>query len=56
MAGNAVEIEVNCKLSVNENTANGCLWLVQTYLNSHRVKLVQKQCENGEVELCYEPD
>lgn len=55
MAKNDVTIEVNCKLAVDENTANGCLWIVQTYLNSHRVKLVQKQSENGETELSYEP-
>ena len=56
MAKNSVEIEINCKLAVDENTANGCLWLVQNYLNSHRVKLVQERRENGEVELRYEPD
>lgn len=54
-AKNGIEIEVNCKLTVDENTANGCLWLVQNYLNSHRVRLVQNQRENGEVELSYEP-
>lgn len=52
---NSIEVEVNCKLTVDENTANGCLWLVQTYLNSHHVKLVKNQRENGEVELKYEP-
>lgn len=56
MAKNGVEIEVNCKLAVDENTANGCLWLVQNYLNSHCVNLVQERRENGEVELRYEPD
>lgn len=52
---NDLEIKIGCKLTVDENTANGCLWLVQNYLNSHRVRLVQNQRENGEVELSYEP-
>lgn len=55
MANNSIEIEVNCSFGVDENTANGCLWLVQTYINSHNVKLVQEQRMNGEVELRYEP-
>lgn len=51
-----ITIGVNCKLAVDENTAHGALWLVQTYLNSNnRVKLVQRQTETGEMELTYEP-
>lgn len=51
-----ITIGVNCKLAVDENTAHGALWLVQTYLNSNnRIKLVQRQTETGETELAYEP-
>lgn len=50
-----ITIGVNCKLAVDENTAHGALWLVQTYLNNNRVKLVQRQTETGETELAYEP-
>lgn len=50
-----IKVDIKCNLTVDENTANGGLWIVQSYLNSHKVKLVQRENDAGEVELSYEP-
>jgi len=52
----AVNIEVKAKLNVDETTANGCLKLVEAYLNNHEeIRLIYDKRENGETELRYEP-
>lgn len=56
MASKDIAIKVNCSLTVDKNTANACLRLVQIYLNANsNIKLIQRQAETGETELEYEP-
>lgn len=56
MRASEITVKVSCDLTVDENTAKACLQLVQIYLNGHAdIRLSQKQLENGEVELSYEP-
>lgn len=49
-------ITVNVNYSVDDETARLALSLVEIYLNSHSVKLVQSRTETGEVTLFYAPD
>lgn len=55
MKPDEIKVDIKCNLTVDERTANGGLWIVQSYLNSHKVKLVQREKDAGEVELSYEP-
>lgn len=51
-----LEIPINVKMVVDESTAQGCLKIVEIYLNGNadlHLKAVTK--ETGEVELSYEP-
>lgn len=54
--GQTIEIPINVKMMVDESTAQGCLKIVEIYLNGNvdlHLKAVTK--ETGEVELSYEP-
>lgn len=54
--GQHIEIPINVKMVVDESTAQGCLKIVEIYLNNNvdlHLKAVRKL--TGEVELSYEP-
>ena len=48
-------IEVKAKLTVDRATAEGCLKMVELYVNSNSVNVVAEKSENGELKFYYEP-
>lgn len=54
MAKNEIQIDVNCNLCVNRNTAETCLKLVEFYVNSNANTLVQGTKNNdGTYSFCF---
>ena len=51
----SIEVIVNMRLDADAKTAETCLRVVEAYINAHNLKVVQKELENGEVGLIYEP-
>lgn len=52
---NGITVTVNVKMSVDESTANGCLKIVEMYLNQTGGSIRFDKNKNGEVMLEYEP-
>lgn len=50
-----VVVEVKAKITVDRETAEACLKMVELYVNSNSVNLVCDKSENGEVQFRYEP-
>lgn len=50
-----ITVKVNATLSVDQQTAEACLKLVEIYINSAPVKLIGERKENEKTELRYEP-
>lgn len=51
----SIEVIVNMRLDADKKTAETCLRIVEAHINAHGMKIAQKELENGEVELRYEP-
>ena len=51
----SIDIPVNIKMCVDESTANGCLKVVEMYLNQTGGSIRFDKNKNGEVTLEYEP-
>lgn len=50
-----IEIPVNIKMCVDESTAEGCLKIVEMFVNSTGRNVIANKRENGEVSFRYEP-
>lgn len=50
-----VVVKVKAKMTVDRETAEACLKMVELYVNSNSVNLVCDKSENGEVQFYYEP-
>ena len=50
-----VVVKVKAKMTVDRETAEACLKMVELYVNSNPVNLVADKSENGEVQFYYEP-
>lgn len=50
-----VVVKVKAKITVDRETAEACLKMVELYVNSNSVNLVCDKSENGEVQFRYEP-
>lgn len=50
-----IEIPVNIKMCVDESTAEGCLKIVEMYVNSTGRNVIADKRESGEVSFSYEP-
>lgn len=50
-----VVVKVKAKMTVDRETAEACLKMVELYVNSNSVNLVCDKYENGEVQFRYEP-
>lgn len=48
-------LEVKAKLTVDRETAEACLKMVELYVNSNSVNVVAEKSENGELKFYYEP-
>ena len=48
-------LEVKAKLTVDRETAEACLKMVELYVNSSGVNVMVDRLENGELEFYYEP-
>ena len=51
----ALEIEVKAKMTVDRETAEACLKMVELYVNSSGVNVMVDRLENGELKFYYEP-
>lgn len=49
-----ITIEVQARVTVDENTANGCLALVEMYVNQTGKRVVSTKRDDGTEELQYE--
>lgn len=51
----SIEVPVNIKMCVDESTAQGCLKIVEMFVNSTGRNVIADKRENGEVSFSYEP-
>ncbi len=52
--GGKITVEVQAKMTVDESTANGCLALVEMYINQTGKRVVSTKRDDGTEELRYE--
>lgn len=56
MKADEITIDVKANLSVDRNTAEACLRLVQIYVNAHpEIHIMALKNDAGETEFLYEP-
>lgn len=50
-----IKIPVSVKMEVDESTANGCLKIVELFVNATGRNVCVKKMEDGRLEFSYEP-
>ena len=54
MKANEITVEVKTKMTVDRRTAEGCLHLVEMFVNDTGAQIVVDKDENGEMRFRYE--
>ena len=49
-----VDVSVNLNMNINKSTAEGCLKIVEMYVNANKARVIADREPNGEVRFHYE--
>lgn len=50
-----VDVSVNLSMNIDKGTAEGCLKIVEMYVNANNTRVVADREPNGDVRYHYEP-
>lgn len=51
----SVNVEVNLSMNIDKSTAEGCLKIVEMYVNANNMCVIADKCSDGELRYHYEP-
>lgn len=51
----SVNVEVNLSMNIDKSTAEGCLKIVEMYVNANNMCVIANKEPSGKVRYCYEP-